>query len=183
MGRRRFLPPTLLFALAALLLVVSVFLPYWRLTLVGPEHPEGLTVEAYLHHVEGDRAAIDALRSETGLRSFADASGLEWQLSVTIVGAIALLSLAAVWVHSRWALLSSLPALLTPLGVLVSLQLWLWSSDAAPPILGELSVGRFHAVSEPGVGLGLAFLSSLSILLGLTVAHPDSVLHRRADRK
>ena len=39
--RARYLTPTLLFAAAAILLIISMFLPYWSLTLNAPQYPAG----------------------------------------------------------------------------------------------------------------------------------------------
>ena len=39
--RGRYLIPTVLFLVAALLLLVSIFLPYWQLTLHAPQYPKG----------------------------------------------------------------------------------------------------------------------------------------------
>ena len=36
--------PTVMFMLAAMLVVVSIFLPYWTLTLHAPQYPKGLTL-------------------------------------------------------------------------------------------------------------------------------------------
>ena len=46
--------PTVLFIIAAVLLVISIFMPYWRLTLNAPQYPKGLTIQAYLNRLEGD---------------------------------------------------------------------------------------------------------------------------------
>ncbi|NJN82438.1 MAG: hypothetical protein HC802_09295 [Caldilineaceae bacterium] len=49
--RARYMMPTLLFVVAAVLLIVSIFLPYWQLTLNAPQYPKGLTIEAYLNRL------------------------------------------------------------------------------------------------------------------------------------
>ncbi|HSN78400.1 MAG TPA: cytochrome C, partial [Anaerolineae bacterium] len=123
--RGRYLLPTALFLLAALLLLVSIFLPYWRLTLNAPQYPAGLYVEAYLDGVEGDVGEIDGLNHYIGMRPLAEAAQFERTISIIGVVVLALLVLAAVFVHSRWAALLALPALLFPLIFLADLQFWL----------------------------------------------------------
>jgi hypothetical protein len=186
--RLRFLLPTLVLGIAGVLLVASIFLPYWRMTLLAPQYPDGLQVRAYLDRLTGDVREIDGLNHYIGMRPLGEAAQLERSLSVLAVATIALLVLAAVFIHNRWAALLALPALLFPAGFLGDLHYWLRSfgthldphaplSSAVkpfvPPVLGRGTVGQFATVALPDSGLWLAFSASLLILVGLW-------LHRRA---
>src|SRR3990172_12431548 len=66
--RGRYLIPTLLFIAAAALLVISVFLPYWQLTLHAPQYPQGLHVQSYLNRLDGDVKEINGLNHYIGMR-------------------------------------------------------------------------------------------------------------------
>lgn len=186
--RLRFLAPTLALFAAGLMLVASIFLPYWRMTLLAPQYPGGLHVSAYLDRLEGDVREIDGLNHYIGMRPLGEAAVFERSLSIAAVAVIALLVLAAVFIHNRYAALLALPALLFPLGFLADLQYWLRAfgtnldpkaplSSAidpfVPPVLGRGTVGQFATVATPGIGLWIAFAASLTILFGLW-------LHRRA---
>ena len=186
--RVQYLLPTLALGAAALLLVASIFLPYWRMTLLAPQYPGGLRVEAYLNHLEGDVREIDGLNHYIGMRPLGEAAVLERSMSIAAVAVIALLVLAAVFIHNRYAALLALPAFAFPIGFLADLQYWLQhfgtnldpkaplssSIDPfVPPVLGRGTVGQFATVAVPGTGLWLAFGASLLILVGLW-------LHRRA---
>jgi len=59
--RARFVVPSLLLAAAAVLLLTSVFLPYWHMLLKAPQYPGGLRVEAFLNRLEGDVREIKIL--------------------------------------------------------------------------------------------------------------------------
>lgn len=187
-GRMQFLLPTLLLAAAAVLLLISIFLPYWRMTLQAPQYPGGLHVHAYLDHLEGDVKEIDGLNHYIGMRPLGEAAQLERSLSIYAVIAISLLVLAAIYIHNRLAAFLALPALLFPVGFLADLAFWLRSFGTnldpraplsssvepfVPPVLGTGKVGQFATVALPGSGLILAALASLLILVGLW-------LHRRA---
>ena len=187
-ARLRFALPTLCLFVAGLLLVASIFLPYWKMTLLAPQYPGGLHVAAFLDRLEGDVREIDGLNHYIGMRPLAEAAVLERSLSVAAVAVIALLVLSAVYIHNRYAALLALPAFLFPLGFLADLQYWLRDfgtnldpkaplSSAiepfVPPVLGRGTVGQFATVAMPGTGLWLAFAASLLILVGLW-------LHRRA---
>ncbi len=186
--RGRYLIPTLIFGVAAVLLVVSIFLPYWQLTLNAPQYPAGLTVQAYLNHMEGDVAEIDGLNHYIGMRPLDEAAPFEKSISVIGVVVVALLILAAVFVHNRWAALLALPALAFPVIFLADLQFWLanfgqnldpkapLSSSVkpfVPPVLLEGKIAQFSTWAVPGIGLWLSILASILILLGL-------YFHRRA---
>jgi hypothetical protein len=186
--RLRFLLPTLALGVAGVLLVASIFLPYWKMTLLAPQYPGGLHVRAYLDRLTGDVREIDGLNHYIGMRPLGEAAQLERSLAVAAVAAIALLVMAAIFIHNRWAALLALPALLFPVGFLGDLYYWLRSfgthldpraplSSAikpfVPPVLGHGTVGQFSTVALPDTGLWLAFAASALILVGLW-------LHRRA---
>jgi hypothetical protein len=187
-NRARYLAPTVLFLLAALLLLVSVFLPYWEMTLFAPQYPKGLTVQAFLNDIQGDVSEIDGLNHYIGMRPLAEAASFEKSISIIGVAVLALLVLAAVFVHSRWAALLALPALLFPVIFLLDLQYWLanfgtnldptaaLSSSVkpfVPKVLGVGMIAQFKTEAGPAAGLWLAIIASGLILAGL-------YFHRRA---
>jgi hypothetical protein len=186
--RGRYLVPTALFLLAALLLLVSTFLPYWEMTLFAPQYPKGLVVQAYLNDVQGDVSEIDGLNHYIGMRPLAEAATFEKSISIIGMVVLALLVLAAVFVHSRWAALLALPALLFPVVFLLDLQYWLANFGTnldptaalsssikpfVPKVLGVGLIGQFKTEAGPAAGLWLAILASGLILVGL-------YFHRRA---
>jgi len=186
--RTRYLIPTLLFIAAAGLLVSSIFLPYWRLTLHAPQYPKGLTVQAYVNRIEGDVREIDGLNHYIGMRPLNEAAAFEKSISVYGIIGLALLILAAIFVHSRWAALLALPALLLPAIFLLDLQFWLANfgqnldpkaplsssiDPFIPPVLGEGVIAQFSTWAVPDVGLWVATAASLLIAVGLW-------FHRRA---
>jgi hypothetical protein len=180
--RIRYLAPTLCLAGAAILLIISIFLPYWSLVLHAPQYPRGLMVNAYVNHLEGDVREIDGLNHYIGMRPLGEAAQLEKSISIFAIGSLALLVLAAVFIHSPWSALLSLPAILLPLVFLLDLYFWLNNfgqnldphaalSNAVKPftptILGEGVIGQFKTVAYADVGLVLAAGGSILILIGL----------------
>ncbi|WP_397547952.1 cytochrome C [Rhodothermus marinus] len=180
--RRRFRRPTLLLGTAALLLLISIFFPYWRIRLYAPQYPGGLVAKVYVNRVEGDVREIDGLNHYIGMRPLEEAAQLERSLSIILIVAMALLVAGAIYVHSPWAAVLSLPALLYPLIFLADLYYWLWNFGThldpraplsssvkpfVPPLLGEGHVGQFRVVAIWDIGLWLAILASVLILVGL----------------
>ncbi len=184
----RFLLPALLPAAAAVLLIVSLSTPYWRLELQAPQYPGGLAIRAYLDRLEGDVEEVDGLNHYIGMRPLAEAAQLERLTSLSAVAAIALLVVAAIFLHDRRAAYLALPAVLFPAIFLADLAFWLRDFGTeldpraplassiepfVPPLLGVGRVGQFATVATAGAGLYLAAAASLLILAGL-------YFHRRA---
>lgn len=186
--RMRYIIPTLLFVAAAVLLIISIQRPWWRLKLNAPQYPAGLYVTAYVNRMTGDVAEIDGLNHYIGMRPLAEAAVLEQSISVFGIVALALLILAAAFVHNKWAALLTLPALLLPIFFLADLQFWLANfglnldPNAAlsssvdpfiPPVLWKGEIAQFSTVPRLLSGFWLSMWASGLILVGL-------FFHRRA---
>jgi hypothetical protein len=137
----RYLLPTLFLVAAAVLIIVSIFLPYWSLVLHAPQYPQGLVVHAYLDRLEGDVQEIDGLNHYIGMRPLGEAAQLEKSISIFAIVALALLVFNA-------ALSSSI-------------------EPFTPTILGEGVIGQFKTVAFADFGLLLACVASVLILIGL----------------
>ncbi|HVU63565.1 MAG TPA: hypothetical protein VHC70_06295 [Phycisphaerales bacterium] len=187
-NRVRYMVPTLFLSLARVLLLLSLFLPYWHMSLQAPQYPNGLSVTAYVNHLTGDVHEIDALNHYIGMRPLEEAASFERAASVWMIIAMVLLVEGAAFVHSRWAALLALPVVLFPVGFLLDLSYWLahfgthldpkapLSSSIkpfVPPVLGEGSVGQFSTVSSAGAGLWFAAVCSVLVVVAL-------YFHRRA---
>ena len=180
--------PSVLFTGAAAVLILSIMLPYWRLELLAPQFPDGLVVEAFVNRLQGDVVELEGLNHYVGLGSFDDAAVFERSIAVAGIIGLAGLLLAGLYIHSRWVLIFTLPALLFPIIFLVDLQWWLWRfghnldplapfaaavGEFTPPIFGPAEIAQFDTLALPGPGLILAVIASGLIAYGL-------VRHRRA---
>ncbi len=180
--RWRFRLPTVLFLTAAILLITSIFLPYWKMTLHAPQYPKGLSVQAYVNRLTGDVAEIDGLNHYIGMRPLEEAAQLERSLSIAAIVGISLLVVAAIFIHSPFAAMLTLPALLFPVIFLGDMYYWLRNfglnldpkaplSSAidpfVPPILGEGLIAQFRTVAQVQSGFFLALAASIAIGTGL----------------
>ncbi|HEY7089698.1 MAG TPA: hypothetical protein VH518_16490 [Tepidisphaeraceae bacterium] len=168
----RYTMPTVTLSVARVLLLVSLFLPYWNMTLQAPQYPKGLHLQAFVNRVEGHVREIDGLNHYIGMRPLGDAAKLEKAVAIWSIIAMVLLVEGASFIHTRWAVLLVLPAVLFPLGFLVDLHYWLalfgqnldprapLSSSVkpfVPPVLGEGVIGQFKTIASMGIGLWLAW--------------------------
>ena len=184
----RYKRPSRFLIISAGLLLVSLLFPYWVLRLDAPQFPDGLTVTAYVNRLEGDVGELEGLNHYVGLGSFEDAAVFERSIAVVAIVGLAALLGAALFIHSRWVLVLTVPALLFPLVFLADLQYWLYDfghnldplaplaaavGEFTPPIFGPAEIAQFETLALPGLGLLLALASS--VLVGYAL-----VLHRRA---
>ena len=180
--------PAVFLSLARMSILVSLFLPYWHMTLEAPQYPDGLNVTAFINRLTGDITEIDGLNHYIGMRPLEEAAQLERSLSVVMLLALMLLVEGAVHVHSKWAALLAMPAILFPPFFLLDLHLWMSHfgqnldptaplSNAikpfTPPVLGVGMIGQFKTIASPGAGLILASIGSVLSVIGL-------FFHRRA---
>ncbi|MFW5942323.1 MAG: cytochrome C [Chloroflexota bacterium] len=186
--RLRYRLPALLLGLAAVFLLISIFLPYWKMTLLAPQYPGGLEVEVYVNRLTGDVAEVDGLNHYIGMRPLDEAAQLERSVSIAAITMLSLLLLAAIFIHTKWVTLLALPALLMPYLFLADMYFWMRNfgmnldptaplsgaiDPFVPPIWGEGVVGQFRTVATFQPGLYLAFASGILIIVAL-------YFHRRA---
>lgn len=187
-NRLRYLTPTLIFMIARVLLLVSIFLPYWHMELDAPQYPNGLFLTAHVNHLGGDVKEIDGLNHYIGMRPLGEAAAFERAASVWMIIAMFLLMEGAAVIHSRWAVLLAIPAVTFPIGFIVDLFYWMrtfglnLNPDAplsssvkpfVPTVVGEGGIGQFQTYAELGSGYWLAVACAALTVIGF-------IFHRHA---
>jgi hypothetical protein len=167
---------------ATLLLLISMFLPYWSMTMQAPQYPKGLKVSVYLNHLQGDVREIDELNHYLGMPPLDAGGQLERSMSLAALVAMGLLLVSGVFVHNRWAGVLALPSLLFPAVFLADLWLILYryghSIDPksalggaikpfTPPVFGSGKVGQFGTVASFEAGMWLAIAAVVVVAAAL----------------
>jgi hypothetical protein len=180
--RKRYLLPTLLFGIAAILLIISIPLPYWKMELQAPQYPQGLHITAYVNELTGDLSEINGLNHYIGMRPLEEAAQLEKSVSRVAIGLLAVLTLFSIFIHTKWVVLLALPAITMPVLFLADLQWWMAKfgteldpkaplSSAikpfVPSVLGRGKIAQFETIALPAIGLYLAISASLLVIVGL----------------
>ena len=186
--KKRFLIPTFIMLGAAIILFISIFLPYWKITLFAPQYPGGLEASMYVNRLTGDIDEIDGLNHYIGMKPLGEAAVLERTLSVFIIIGLALLIVGTIFVRSPLVLFLAIPAVVYPVFFLGDLYFWMRNfgmnlnpnaplSNAidpfVPPILGEGKIAQFSTVATWEIGLWMSIAASVLIIIGL-------YFHRRA---
>jgi len=177
-----YLVPSALLMFAALLLMVSMFLPYWSMTMTAPQYPKGLRVDVYVNHLEGDMREIDELNHYLGMKRLDEGGQFERSISMFALVALGLMLMAGVFVHNQWAAVLALPLMGFPLAFIADLWYILYvfghSIDPTsalggaiapftPPILGEGKVGQFGTIAQFEIGFYLTLAAVSVTLVGL----------------
>jgi len=174
-----------LLVLAGVLLIGSIFLPYWDITLHAPQYPGGLTVSAYVHDMVGEIREVDELNHYIGMMPLEGAAEHERDLAVFAIPVVAGLVVASFWVHGRWKWLMVLPILIYPFAFLGDLWIWLYHAGHSldptaalsssikpftPHVFGTGKIGQFSTEARFALGFYMAFLAALLTLVATLFA-------------
>ncbi|MFA5862790.1 MAG: cytochrome C [Candidatus Thermoplasmatota archaeon] len=177
-----FLVPAVLLMTAALLVIVSAFMPYWSMALHAPQYPQGLRVNVFVDHLDGDVGEIDELNHYLGLASLDSGGQVERALAWPTLLVLAALLSGRVFLHGRWADLLAVPTLAFPLLFLGDLWFILYrfghSVDPTsalggavgpftPPLFGAGHIGQFSSTASAGPGLFLCIAASALAILAV----------------
>lgn len=185
----------LLLLAAAVMLLVSLLLPYWTIELEAPQYPEGLTATTYVTRMTGDVREIDELNHYIGMLKLETAARVEKALAVYLVPVAAALLLLS-WFFRGWkAGLMRVPAFIFPFGVVIDLFAWLWYAghhldpqaalsssikSFTPAIVGRGTIGQFHTMARFEIGFFLAAVGALIVIATLFMEpEPEPSARRR----
>ncbi len=177
-----------LLIISAVFLVVSIFVPIWRIELDAPQYPEGLGLQIYSYKLGGDVAIINGLNHYIGMQTLHEENFIEFTLLPYIIGFYALLMFVAGIKGSRKMLYSTFIAFVV-FGIVAMIDFWRWEynyghnldPNAAiivpgmayqPPLIGFKQLLNFGAYSIPDmggwlfIGAGLFCLISVGIEAG-----------------
>ena len=165
---------------AALLLVISLFVPVWSIYLDAPQYPEGLSLQIWANKIAGDVEIINGLNHYIGMKTLHTEDFIEFKILPYLLGFFALLFLiAAVRGTKRWLYIVFTAFVI--FGIVAMADFWKWEYDYGhnldpnaaiqvpgmayqPPLIGFKQLLNFGAYSIPDVG-GWLFLSAGMLLL------------------
>ena len=171
----------IIIALLSLCIILTYFLPVWRIDLFAPQYPEGLVLKIWLNKLTGDVDIINGLNHYIGMKKLSNASFPEFSYLVYIVAAFIVYGLLISITGNRKLLFSYL--VVSVLGGMLALyDFYKWGYDYGhnlnpeapikvpgmgyqPPIIGHKKLLNFDAYSMPDVGgyvvVGVAVIFAL----------------------
>ncbi len=188
--------PRILMAFAALALLTLFLFPMWRITLVAPQYPDGVTMYIYINKLGGDSPGtlqnVNILNHYVGMKKIEPESIPELKYFPYVVWGMVVLGLIGVFVNRSWYFLGwgVLMALLAAAGLY---DFYLWEYDYGhnlsptapikipgasfqPPLLGTKVILNFIATSLPHVG---GIFAGVSILLALAAGWLKSKIEKQ----
>ena len=171
----------LLLLISGLLLVVSIFVPIWRIELDAPQYPEGLKLLIYSNALGGEVEIINGLNHYIGMKTLHAEEFIEFKVLPYIIGFFALLSIAVALLGNK-KLLYFLMTLFILFGIVAMIDFWRWeynyghnlNPNAAiivpgmayqPPLIGFKQLLNFGAYSIPDIGGWFFILSGVFMLI------------------
>ena len=86
-------PARLLLLFAGIFLIISLFVPIWRIELDAPQYPEGLMLQIFANKLGGNVDIINGLNHYIGMKTLHTDDFMEFTLLPYIIGIFALISL------------------------------------------------------------------------------------------
>jgi len=180
----------ILVAVAALLLIPAAFLPVWKITLIAPQYPDGLSLVLYPHKVAGEVQEVNLLNHYIGMKEIEPNEFPEFRfIPFLILRFLAFAVLAAMAARLEIAALGWIDFVVFGLVMLVDFQHWLYEyghtlSPSAPirmdpftpRFIGTTQVANFTVQSWPAAG---AILMGLAGALGPVALFVDWRKRRR----
>ncbi|MEO8147244.1 MAG: hypothetical protein ABI723_06385 [Bacteroidia bacterium] len=155
-------------AVTSLSIIISYFIPVWRIDLFAPQYPEGLVMKIWLNNLSGDVDIINGLNHYIGMKKISVEMFPEFNYLVYVVAAFIIYGLVIAITGSRRILFSYL-AVSAIGGVLALYDFYQWGYDYGhnlnpdapikvpgmgyqPPVIGHKKLLNFDAYSMPDVG-------------------------------
>ena len=158
----------LLLLLAGVFLIISIFVPIWRIDLDAPQYPEGLRLLIYSNKLAGAVDIINGLNHYIGMKTLHANDFVEFTVLPYIIGFYALFTILVALLKNK-KLLYILFFAFVAFGVVAMIDFWRWeydyghnlNPDAAiivpgmayqPPLIGFKQLLNFGAYSIPDIG-------------------------------
>lgn len=174
----------LLFAGAGFLLI-SLFMPIWRIELQAPQYPEGLMLQIYASKLGGNVDIINGLNHYIGMQTLHEDNFIEFTILPYIISFYAILIIVTALINKKKMLYISFSSFVL-FGVVAMVDFWRWEynyghnldPEAAiivpgmayqPPLIGFKQLLNFGAYSIPDIGGWLFIACGVFLLTAVLV--------------
>lgn len=171
--------------LASACLVLSLFLPVWRIELDAPQYPEGLMLQIHANEIAGDVDIINGLNHYIGMKTLHTDDFIEFTLLPYILIFFAVLYIATAFIGRKKWLHAAFGAFVL-FGIIAMVDFWKWEynyghdldPNAAikvpgmayqPPLIGFKQLLNFGAYSMPDIGGWLFIAAGMMLLISIII--------------
>jgi copper chaperone NosL len=170
-------------AIAAVLLLVSLWVPIWRIELMAPQYPGGLLLKIGATGLSGDVDVVNGLNHYIGMRTLHTEDFFEFTILPYLIGAIALFGFLSVLINRKWFFFTwSVILGLFCVAALIDFYIWEYNyghnldptapirvegMSYQPPLIGYKKLLNFGAYSVPDIGGWLFIAAALLVAFGV----------------
>jgi hypothetical protein len=172
---------SLLITASTILIVISLFFPWWKMVFVAPQYPEGLNIIVYPNKLEGEIDIVNGLNHYIGMANFSEKNFPELSYLPYLVGGLAALTLLTALLRKKSVLYGliglfviggglgvfDLQHALKKFGTNLSPDAPIKMYPFVPPILGHNTVANFQTTSLLGLGTYLVIAAFILLLIPL----------------
>jgi hypothetical protein len=176
--------PRLLVAAAAFVLVVTLLLPLWNLTMFAPQYPHGLRLDIYASGLEAgnggqDLKEINILNHYIGMRELSNEHFTEFLWMPFVLGALGLLFLRAAVLGEMKTLVDAVAMYVYVAGFSLwsfAHKMYVYGHDLdptaavkvppfMPPVFGAKQLANFEVYSYPAPGSYALLVAGVMLVL------------------
>ncbi|MFF2447325.1 hypothetical protein ACFVSW_09470 [Neobacillus sp. NPDC058068] len=172
---------SLLIGLSAVLIVVSLFFPWWKMVFYAPQYPEGLNIIVFPNKLEGEIDIINGLNHYIGMSNFGEENFPELSYLAYLVGGLAVITLITAILRNKKVLygligiialgglagIMDLHFALQKYGTNLSPKAPIKIDPFVPPIIGQNTVANFTTHSLLGTGIYFVIAAFILLLIPL----------------
>jgi len=175
----------LLLFITGIMLVISIFVPIWRIELNAPQYPEGLMMQIFSNKLGGQVDIINGLNHYIGMQTLHAENFIEFTILPYIIGSYALLIFVAGLIGKKKWLYFTFIAFVV-FGIVAMADFWRWEYNYGhnldpsaaiivpgmsyqPPLIGFKQLLNFGAYSVPDIGGWLFVAGGLLMVLAVMI--------------
>lgn len=149
-------------------LIISLFVPIWRIYLDAPQYPEGLSLAIWAHKLAGDVDIINGLNHYIGMKTLHADDFIEFTVLPYLIGFFAVFFIVTGMIGNK-KLVNVLLVAFILFGIIAMVDFWKWEYDYGhnldpnaaikvpgmayqPPLIGFKQLLNFGAFSIPDIG-------------------------------
>jgi copper chaperone NosL len=168
----------------ALCMTGSLIFPFWKITLMAPQYPEGLEMFIYPNGVRGQIDLINGLNHYIGMKFIVNEDFPEFKLLPYWLGILVLIGIVT-FIANKFKWLRMWVSLLLLTGIIGIVDFWRWEYNYGhhldpraaikipgmsyqPPLLGYKQLLNFTAGSFPAIGGYMIIIPGI-LLIGVAM--------------